>query len=53
MASDIEELRAELNAKQKEVMALIADISDAEAKLNKLRVEVTELYEKINGKLDN
>lgn len=45
--------RKELNNLQKDVVALIADISDAETRLEKLRASATELYENTDAKLDN
>ena len=47
-----EEKRRELNNVQKDVVALVADISDLETRLEKLRAEATELYEDIDKQLD-
>lgn len=50
--SEAEEKRRELNNMQKDVVALISDLSDLETRLEKLRTESTELYENNNAKLD-
>lgn len=48
----VEEKRRELNNLQKDVVALISDLSDLEARMEKLRTQSTELYENNNAKLD-
>ena len=52
MTIETEDIRRELNNKQKEVFALASDISDLETRAAKIKNEVMELYEKIDSKLN-
>lgn len=48
----VEEKRRELNNLQKDVVALISDLSDLETRFEGIRKKSIELYENNNAKLD-
>lgn len=48
----MENERKELDNIQKEVVALISDISDLETRLEEIRKKTTELYENTDSKLN-